>query len=414
MSNNKLILIPCICGTSISINDPYCIDNKGCLEYIIESESYLFDDSVSKSEKEKYILTIPIIIHKQLIKKDQIDIHSLEDSVKNTILEDELTPIDFLLPEILIDYPKNIIKLQKNIKMISFAKEIRKKNYTRNIIDLLDRLAEYWALFLYESRNHSIWNVIIDSLVKSSYTSEKLLRLLDNLYRSKSTEYLKFYKKLSLNQKLIRNIYIIDDSAQILVSNTDNDPIDNSEQLSVADLNFYANHWFPGIRLAVVKHKDIYKTNLERIYQNEFKWKENTLNFTQFDISQFIQNENENNPQLISPQLNEIIIGIINHNKVSIKILSSASKNSDKEVRKSVILSNNCNFKTIKSLSKDEDELIRKIANFKFLYYEQGNELKKEESDDEEKDKSKNKEVLISPSQLEYVIKNFSIKNKKD
>ena len=219
----SIIFTTCICKASIPSSWPYCRENKGCLQFIIENENYLFDVEASTSAIKEYTLSIPIEIHKKLIQKDFTDLQ-----LPTELFTSDLTPIDFLLPEITKD-SKNLIHLQKHPKMIAIAKEIRRKNFTRHVLISFVHLSEYWALFLFESRNHNIWKVVLSSIIKSTFTPEKLLQHLDTVFRQNTVEYLKFYAILSTNQRLKREILIIEEDKN---ASRDN-------QLSSHQLNSY-------------------------------------------------------------------------------------------------------------------------------------------------------------------------------
>ena len=37
--------------------------------------------------------------------------------------------------------------------------------------------------------------------------------------------------------------------------------------MSISQLNHYAHHWFPGIVVTALKHPDMYKTTLDKSYE---------------------------------------------------------------------------------------------------------------------------------------------------
>ena len=166
----------CICKAKIPSSHPYCLENRNCLEFIIEGVTYLFDDSVTKNQIESFVKNLPITINKQLISKEPFDITTLDEAIRNKILESDIVPIDFLLPIIVQNFPTNLQELQKNTKFIEFGKEIRKRNFSKKTIEKLSRLALYFSIFFYESRSHPFWKVVLDSLLKAPYTPEILLQ----------------------------------------------------------------------------------------------------------------------------------------------------------------------------------------------------------------------------------------------
>ena len=87
----------CICKTTIPSSHPYCLQNRSCLEFIIDRINYLFDDAVSKSEIEHFVKQLPITVNKKLIKKEPLSILDLDEDTQTKILATSIIPIDFLL-----------------------------------------------------------------------------------------------------------------------------------------------------------------------------------------------------------------------------------------------------------------------------------------------------------------------------
>lgn len=387
----------CICKASIPNHWPYCKENKGCLQFIFENERYLFDNA-SESAIFTYILGIPIDTHKKLIQKDLDDIQ-----IPQELLESDLTPIDFLLPEITTDFPNNLNKLQRHPKMITFAKEIRKKNFNRHLLISFNLLSEYWALFLYESRNHKIWKIVLNSIIKSTFTPENLLRHLDTIFRQNSIEYLKFYSNLSTNQKLKREIFIIEEDTTGLENKEDQTVSKDLNRLTTYQLNTYSNHWFPGILVAVTSHPNIYKSNLEKIFDDINNWKDNFYPFTHINLGNYY-NYDPSNAQQVNPQQNDLIKSIVKHPKASKKILTIAVKTTNPDIRKLVVMSEKCPIGVLKKLQTDDNEIIRKIAQFHFFLYEKQREFLKNIRPfiTEQQEESP---IIFTPEQLEELLK---------
>ena len=401
----------CICKTSIPSSHPYCLQNKSCLEYIIEKSSYLFEDSVTKSDIENYVRQLPIAINKKLTKKEQLIISELDEELQNKILSSPITPIDFLLPMVVEDFPNNIILLQKNPKMLNLGKEIRKKNFSKTIIDKLHRLALYFAIFFYESRTHTIWKVVLDSLIKTSFTPEQLLQYLDTLYRRDASEYMKFFGILKQNTSLTRIIYLLDsmqiqnDATSDKEEQQEHDTTSKEEIMSVSKLNFYAHHWFPGIVVSAIKNPDIYKTTLDRTYEELYNWKNIHQSADVFNHYTFYEQQPEN-PQKINPLYNDILLTIIGHKKTSSKLLLKEVHNIDTNVRKTIVSSSNITISILFQLQDDPDEIIRKIAQYKLTILKKEKELLKNTSENVEAEASPQK-VVLAPDNIQNAFKEF-------
>ena len=386
----------CICKTKIPSSHPYCLQNKSCLEFIIEGVSYLFDDNVSRSTVEHFVKQLPITINKKLTKKEPLSILDLDEQTQEKILATKVVPIDFLLPSVVQDFPKNIVALQKHEKMINLGKEIRKRNFSKNLIEKLDRLAIYFAIFFYESRTHPIWRAVLDSVIKAPFTPERLLRSLDTLHRRDATEYIKFYTTLSQNSSLTRITYLIEamkSKKNIKSDETVDSKTEDEEIMSISKLNSYTHHWFPGIVLTALKHPDIYKTTLEKSYDELYQWEsfqqlnEELLSFEFYHLK-------PDNPQTINPLYRDILMTILSKEKISSKLLAKEVHNTETDIRKTVVLSSNVTISILNELLNDQDEMIRKTAEFKLIILKKEREIMKNNSTADE-DKSKNKVILL-------------------
>lgn len=398
----------CICKTSIPSSYPYCLQNKNCLEFIIERVRYLFDDEVPKGEIEKFVRQLPITLNKRLIKKEPIILSELDPDLQQKILSSSLVPIDFLLPNIVLDYPNNLQQLQKNEKMISLGKEIRKRNFSTTLIEKLDRLAFYFAIFLYESRTHPIWRAVIDSVIKAPFTPEKLLQYLDTLYRRNASEYMKFYATLSQNSSLTRIIYLIEAMSSQKESSSATDSQEKTEEediMSLPKLNHYAHHWFPGIVLASIKHPDVYKTTLEKVYDELYRWEELYQSLDPFTQYEFYQSQPEN-PQKINPLYLDILQALLTSTKIPSKLLAKEIHNTNLTIRKTIVLSATVTSTILNQLQNDQDEVIRKIAQYKLVLLKKEKEILKNvpAGDDTDDDKTK---PIISPNHLKNVFKEY-------
>lgn len=401
----------CICKATIPVTHPYCLENKNCLEYIIEKVSYLFDDSVPKAQIESFVKSLPITINKQLIKKEPLDLTKVDEFTREKILESEITPIDFLLPLIVQNYPENLLELQKNSKMIEFGKEIRKRNFSKAKIEKLARLSDYFALFFYESRNHPIWKVVLDSLIKAPFTPETLLRHLDGLFRRDAVEYLRFFAVLSQNSSLTRIIYLIESmkSSNINSANQEENKPEKQKEteeiMPISKLNNYAHHWFPGIVLASLKHPDIYKTTLDKSYDELYNWKNLFLPLDILIQIPLYNNELET-PQTINPLINEILIAILSHLKVSSKLLAKETNNQEPTIRKRIVLSSNSTIPILEKLQEDTDDYIRKIAKFRLTILKKEREIAKNITENNETELSSIK-VVLAPNYINDIFKDF-------
>ncbi len=397
----------CICNTSIPSSHPYCLQNKSCLEYIIQGVNYLFDENVSKGEIQNFVLQLPITLNKRLIKKEPILLSELDEELQGKILSSNIIPIDFLLPNVVLDYPNNLQKLQKHEKMISLGKEIRKRNFTSTLIDRLVPLALYFAIFFYESRTHPIWRAVLDSIIKAPFSPEKLLQYLDYLYRRDASEYMKFYATLSQNSSLTRIIYLIESMKSRKTGTSEPEKQGESEEeevMSLSQLNHYAHHWFPGIVLASIKHPDIYKTTLEKVHEELYNWMDlyqPTDLFNQFEFYQDIPP----NPQRINPLYLDILLVILSSSKAPSKLLHVESINSDKTVRRTIVLSPNITLTILSQLQNDQDEYVRKIAQFKLSLMRKEKEIMKNVSSQVDIDNNKTK-AIIAPNHIKDVFKN--------
>lgn len=358
------------------------MQNKSCLEFIIEGVGYLFDESVKKAEIEYFVKLLPIDLNKKLIKKDIIDLTELPEEIQEKISNFSFIPIDFLITSVVQNFPERLKELQKNPTMIAFGKDIRKRNFSKKMIDKLHRLAIYFAIFFYESREHTIWRSVIDSLIKAPFTPEQLLKLLDSLYRRDAREYLAFYSVLSQNSSLTRISYLINSMQQEETKKPGTTESQTPEEImSISKLNHYAHHWFPGIVLASVKHPNLYKTTLEKVYEELFKWTTLYQSMDGFHQYHLYDNQPET-PQKINPQQNEILMALLSHNKIPSKILHKEATNNDVMIRKIIALSPNVTLSTLTILQDDVDEYVRKIALFKLVIMKKERSTVKKNADE--------------------------------
>ena len=385
------------------MSHPYCLQNKHCLEYIIDNVAYLFDDTVMRIQIESFVKALPITVNKQLIKKEPFDISTVDDELKEKILSLPITPIDFLIHSVATDYPANLQELQKNPKMISLGKEIRKRNFSKKLIERLARLAEYFAIFFYESRTHTIWRAVLDSVIKAPFTPENLLQYLDTLYRRDAAEYIKFYALLSQNSSLTRVIYLIDamqddEHTGKNQQETEGTGPETEEIMSIPKLNHYAHHWFPDIVLSSIKKNLIYKTTLEKVYEELHDWKERNQ-FAELFNNYPMYQEVPENPQKINPLYNDILYALLNHKKVPAKILQQEVDNNDPMIRKLIALAPNSSLPILNKLQTDGDKHVRTIAIFYYTLRKKEKELQKAVEKEESEDRKKNN-TLILPKQI--------------
>lgn len=353
-------------------------------------------------EIESFVKKLPITINKLLIRKEPLDQTTLDDDVREKVFSSTITPIDFLLPSVVTDYPTNIQLLQKNEKMLALGKEIRKRNFSKNLIDRLSRLAQYFAIFFYESRKTPIWRAVLDSVIKAPFTPELLLQYLDTLFRRDASEYLNFYKLISQNTRLTRIIYLIESMETETESNQTKEKSESEEIMSLPKLNNYSHHWFPGIVLATVHHPLLYKTTIEKVYDEFHNWKTRLEYSSVFRKYPFYTIEPEN-PQKINPLFNNIQEAILKHKKVSGKILQQEMNNPDPKIRKLVVLSPNISISILQKLQQDSDENIRKLALFKHTLMKKEKEMEKELEKENEEGTTKTK-VPVSPAAISDTI----------
>ena len=334
---------------------------------------------------------MPIDFNKRLIKRDIVDLTELPVEIQEKITNLAFIPIDFLIISVVKDFPNTIITLQKNTNLINFGKEIRKRNFSKKMIDKLDRLALYFAIFFYESRKHTIWRTVLDSLIKAPFTPERLLILLDTLYRRDAGEYLQFYSVLSQNSSLTRVIYLITSMSQDASSESSTSETTAPEEImSIAKLNQYAHHWFPGIVLAAVNHPGLYKTTLEKVYDELYAWP--LLHQTMEGFYHYhLYEQQPEIPQKVNPQLVEQLNAIVSHSKVTSKILHKESSNATVSIRKAIALSPNVTITILTQLQEDTDEYVRKIALAKLIVAKKEKEGSKKSIDEDGQTKQEKK-----------------------
>ena len=365
----------------------------------------MFDESVKKSDIELFAKLLPIDFNKKLIKRDIVDLTELPAEVQEKITSLAFMPIDFLIISVVKDFPNNIVTLQNNTNMINFGKEIRKRNFSKKMIDKLDRLALYFAVFFYESRTHTIWRTVLDSLIKAPFTPEHLLTLLDTLYRRDAGEYLQFYSVLSQNSSLTRVIYLITSMSQNTPSEAStSDTAPSEEIMSISKLNQYAHHWFPGIVLAAVNHPGLYKTTLDKVYDELYAW--SLLHQTMKEFYNYhLYEQQPETPQKINPQLLELLEVIVSHPKVSSKILHKESSNSNISIRKAIALSPNATIPILSQLQEDTDEYVRKIALSKLIVAKKEREYSKKSIDEDGQPKQEKKNIAPNNIQDQFTEK---------
>ena len=193
----------CICNETIASTKPHC-NKEACIREIIDRLSYIFDESQSKNERRKLVDNFPIKINKALINHESIDFYLLDEITQQFILTNPFIPIEFLLPLINIDFPKYLSFLQQTSQLKAIAKLIRRKKFDPRLLARIEKLAAYFAIFLYKSREKNLWKSVLDTLIQSPFTPDVLLIHLDYFYRQNVSEYLKFYSKLMLNTKIMR------------------------------------------------------------------------------------------------------------------------------------------------------------------------------------------------------------------
>jgi hypothetical protein len=336
------------------------------------------------------------------LKHESVDFSNLDSDLQNKILNLEISPVDFLLMTILDHFPQKIDQIQKNEKMLTLGKEIRKRNFTKNLISKLDRLSLYFSLFFYESRNHPIWKSVLESLIKAPFTPDQLLKNLDVLFRQDVVEYQKFYSLLCQNTKLTRVIYLIESMQIDETENESSEEIQDDKKeeiMSISKLNSYSHYWFPDIVLTAIKHHNIFKTSLEKVYDELYKWKEN-LHLDNFsaNILDFYPNKPPN-PQSINPRHVDILTALLKHNKTSTRILTFEISNHDKNIRKIIALSEKANIKILTVLTKDHDEYIKKIALIRVANLKKEREMMRligKSSSDQIESEKENKDIVLS------------------
>ena len=414
----------CICNENIASTKPHC-NKEACIREIVDRLSYMFDESQSKSSIIKFIENFPIKINKALINHESIDFYLLDEITQQFILTNPFIPIEFLLPLINIDFPKYLSFLQQTSQLKAIAKLIRRKKFGPKLLDRIEKLAAYFAIFLYNSREKSLWKSVLDTLIQSPFTPDVLLIHLDYFYRQNVSEYLQFYSKLKLNTKIMRLLSDIKKSEEIQesldrekynnVTNSNTDRLLGEEEknnsnknkkeelnkISGYQLNALAKHWFPEVRLAVSRHSALYKTTLIEMYNFEIKWKE--MVHPELDKN-LLKELNLTSTEEIkeSPIITKLMISLIKHPKTPPNILRNLTSNSEEyKIQNLLVLFSSRSSAIVKKFTNSTSPLIQNITQFRlnWRFIKTINTNKAKEDDDEN---------FFFPFPEQYMYRNFN------
>lgn len=386
-------LSTCVCGLSIPSTSAYC-GAKACLEDLLAQVEHLFDPATPKHERIHFIQSLPISVTLSLGGKGTLDFTSLPDETREVLLNSPTTPVELLFQLVVVDRDRYLPFLKEHNRLRELGKEVRRKNFSQEMIGRLRRASPYLPIFLYHSREDPFWRGVMDRLLTSHFTPEQVLIYLEYLFRGNHDEYLKTYRKLRQNSRLTRLIFIINSSQEKLVENKLQNTTQEGQEgqenhdggeeeeakLSGYKLENYASHWFPDVRLAVAKHWGVFRSTLEKLFYRELEWSNHSDPELDLSLLSFLDLDSPTS-QRQSPVLQELLLNLIRHPKVPPKLLREAAGSTDALVRQAVAL-HSTSLPTLSQLASDLTPTVQIIASVRKDWLASQKQLEKDIDED--------------------------------